>query len=194
MRFALLTLCLVALPASGQEPPKSIDVLVGEAQAIKAARAELDKRDAANRAAIAAELKRINDLVAKLDDGPAPKPKPPEPKPADPLRDRLKAAFDADPEQLDKRRGHALDLAALYREAAKLSADPAVGTSGDLLARVRDAGRALVGADALREVRRAAGAELGALLPTDAPLTDEQRRAAAGLFTRLSAALEDVSK
>jgi len=194
----VLTLTLTAaLLAPGQpEPPKGIDALVADGLDIKRQRAELDRREAANRAAVAAELKRIADLVAKLDDGPTPpKPVPPRPpEPADPLKARLRAAFDADHQQLDLRRAAALDLAALYREAAKLAADPAVATSGDLLARVRDAARALVGADALREVRRVAGAELGAVLPTDAPLTDEQRKQAAALFTKLATALEDIAR
>ncbi len=193
MRTLLLTL-LLTIPVSAQEP-KSVDALAQRVTELRAKRAEIDKQEAQALADLRAELARIRELVEKLDAGPAPKPPQPKPpEPADPLRTKLRAAFDADPAQLDVRRGHALDLAALYREAAKLASDPNVGTSGDLLTRVREAGRALVGADALRGVRQAAGAELGALLPTDAPLSEEQRKAAAALFGKLAQALEEIAK
>lgn len=193
MRTALFALLLCAAPAGAQDRPTA-DQLAEQVLALRAKRADLEKQEAAAVAALRAELKRLNELGAKLGLDIPPAPKPPEPTPADPLRQRLKAAFDADPTQLDLRKGQALDLAALYREAAKLAADPSVDSAGELLDRVRRAGMSLVGADALREVRKVAGVELGSLLPTDAPLTAEQRAAAAALFGRLAVALEEVGK
>jgi hypothetical protein len=126
--------------------------------------------------------------------GDPPGPKPPDPRPpTDPLRAKLKAALDADAAPAATKREQAKDLAALYRAAARLARDSAVPTSGELLARVRDAARTLVGPDALKDVRRAAGDELSALLPTDAPLTDPLRTSAAALFTKLASLLEELS-
>ena len=132
-------------------------------------------------------------VIGDAPPGPAPGPDPPPTPPPDSLRTRLKAVFDADPAPLDQKREHAKDLAALYRAAAKLTEDAAVPTSGELLRRVRDAAGLLVGTDALREVRRAVGSELAALLPTDAPLTDSHRTSAAALFRKLAAILEELT-
>lgn len=130
--------------------------------------------------------------VVVIGEPPGPNPKPPEP-PPDSLRAKLKAAFDADPAPPEAKREHAKDLAALYRAAAKLAEDSAVPTSGELLRRVRDAAGTLVGPDALREVRRAAGRELSALLPTDAPLAPTHRTSAAALFRKLATILEELA-
>ena len=120
---------------------------------------------------------------------PGPGPKPPD----DLLRAKLKAAFDSDAAPAATKREQAKDLAALYRAAAKLARDSATPTSGELLARVREAARTLVGPDALKEVRHVAGDALAALLPTDAPLSDAQRAAAAALFTKLATILEELT-
>jgi hypothetical protein len=124
--------------------------------------------------------------------GPGPNPKPPDP-PPDILRTKLKAALDSDATTPELKREQAKDLAALYRAAAKLSADSAVPTSGELLRRVRDAAGTLIGPDALKEVRRVAGGELAALLPTDATLSDAQRVSSAALFRKLASLLEELS-
>lgn len=195
-----LALCCAPLAAQDPAPPPSIDQLAAEVVAIRTKRAELDRSESEKLGAIAAELKRQRELLEKLGlDGPAPKPPvpvppPAPPAPADPIKAKLKAAYDADQAPADARRSQALDLAALYRQAAGLAKDSTVTSAGDLLARVRDAGKALVGADSLKEVRRVAGAELGALLPTDAVLTDEQRSAAAALFAKLAAALDEIAR
>ena len=193
--FALLV--LMAACARAQEPPRpTVDALVEQVAGIRAKRADLDKQEAAALAALKAELKRQSDLIDKLG-GVGPAPKPPDPKPpepADPLRAKLKAAFDGDGAAPEVKREQAKDLAALYRQAATLAADVTVATSGELLKRVRDAGGSLIGPDALKDVRRAAGAELAAVLPTDAPLSDSQREAAAKLFARLATTLEEIAK
>lgn len=133
-----------------------------------------------------------------------PAPKPPAPPAADPLRERLKAAYDADPEaDPAKKRERARLLAELYRQAADLAvkkkpkADDGGpdeyeyehATSGELVANIRRAADGLVGPSDLQAVRKVVAGELAALLPADAPLTGEQRAAAADLFKRLAAAL-----
>ena len=199
MRYQIAFALLLAAAglAHAQEPPRpSVDALVEQVAGIRAKRADLDKQEATALAALRAELKRQSDLIDKLG-GVGPAPKPPDPKPpepADPLRAKLKAAFDADGAAPEAKREQAKDLAALYRQAATLAADVTVATSGELLKRVRDAGGALIGPDALKDVRRAAGAELAAVLPTDAPLSDSQREAAAKLFARLATTLEEIAK
>ena len=118
--------------------------------------------------------------------GPVVPPKPP----ADPLAARLKAAYDADPAEPAKRKGHAKDLAELYRQAADLAGKPDVATSGDLLQRVRAASGMLVGPDALKGVRAEVAKELAVILPADAALADDQRKAAAELFRKLAQVLD----
>jgi hypothetical protein len=186
-----------------------VDALIAKLQAIQQQKAELLKQEMAVLVALNAEKKRLMDLFDKfglngpvppvppVPPAPQPNPKPPDvpPTPAppvDPLKVKLKAAFDA--ETATAKRDQAKDLAALYRQAAKLAADATVVTSGDLLGRVRDAAKSLVGADSLKGLRSAAGAELGLLLPTDADLTADQRAAVAKLFGRLADALEELAK
>ncbi len=120
---------------------------------------------------------------------PDPGPKPPD----DRLFARLKSAFDSDSALAATKREQAKDLAALYRAAAKLAQDPETPTSGELLARVRQAARTLVGPDALKDVRHVAADALAALLPTDAPLAEVQRATVAALFTRLATILEELT-
>jgi hypothetical protein len=129
------------------------------------------------------------------DPGPGPGPKPPVPPPADPLRVKLKTAFDADGAAPELRRNQAKDLAALYREAGKLCVSPDVQTAGDLLARVKAASASMVGPDALKGVRTAVAGELALLFPTDGPLgavDSEPRKKAAALFTKLAVILDEL--
>lgn len=194
--FALaLSLAPLSVPvAVAQEPARpSIEQLAQRITELRKQQADLKKQEDAAALELKAELKRLHDLLDALNLPDVRPPKPPEPKPpepADALKTKLKAAFDADPAQLDARRGHAKDLAALYRQAAKLCADESVTTSGDLLARVKAAASSLVGADALRECRKVVGTELGALLPTDDALTEAQRKTVAALFGKLAAILD----
>jgi hypothetical protein len=124
--------------------------------------------------------------------GPAPAPVPPPappPPPDDPLAKRLKAAYDADP--APQKAEAKKDLAELYRQAARLAADPAVRTAGDLLGRVRKAAEALA-PGALVGLRKVVAEELAKVLPGDAgeALTAGHRVAAAELFSKLAAALD----
>jgi hypothetical protein len=110
------------------------------------------------------------------------------------LQARLAAAYKADAAAPDAKREHAKDLAALYRAAAKLTDDPTIATSGELLRRVRDAAGLLIGPQALRDVRQIVASELASLLPTDAPLTAAQRTSAAQLFRKLASYLEELAQ
>lgn len=116
-----------------------------------------------------------------------PGPLPPGP---NPLRDRLRAAFDKDALTDPTARDEAKDLAALYRQAALLAESPDVPTSGELLRRVREAASVLIGKDALPTLRKAVALELATVLTDDAPLTADQRRDLAKLFRDIAAVLE----
>jgi hypothetical protein len=129
-------------------------------------------------------------VVVIVGDAP-PNPRPPAP-PVDPLKAKLKAAYDADPAPVAAKLESAKDLAALYRQAAQLVVKPDVATAGDLLARVKTAASSLVGADALKGVRTVVAGELSVLFPADGPLTDVQRQKAAELFTKLASILDGL--
>ncbi|HEY1188880.1 MAG TPA: hypothetical protein VGE74_14595, partial [Gemmata sp.] len=139
----LLVLCCAPLCAR-QPPPPSIDTIADQIADLRKQRAALEAREAALVNDLRAEFKRLADKIDKLGlvNPPAPVPPPVPPAPVDALKAKLKAAFDVDAAPLDTRKGQALDLAALYRQAATLTADPAVASAGELLARVRDAARA----------------------------------------------------
>jgi hypothetical protein len=115
------------------------------------------------------------------------------PTPADPLRARLKSAFDKSAGSPAEKAEWAKDLAALYRQAARLSADASVTSAAALKQKLKDASAALVGAEALKEVRQAVALELATVLPgTETDLTDDQRAAAAALFLRLAVILDSL--
>lgn len=195
--LSLLVLLVAPVCACAQEPATpSIDQLIAKIADLRKQQAELRKQEENAAADLKLRLKELQDRLDQLGlFGPAPKPPDPKPpEPVDRLRAKLKAAFDGDGAALESKREQAKDLAALYRQAATLATDVTVATSGDLLKRVRDAGSSLIGPDALKDVRRAAGAELAAALPTDAPLSDAQREAAAKLFVRLATTLEEIAK
>lgn len=118
-------------------------------------------------------------------------PTPPTPPPADPLVKVLQAAYDADTRAAKDKESDRLDLVELYRQASTLALDPSVTTTGQLVARVRDAAKAL-GIVGLSDCRKAIAGELQAAFPEDAPLTADSRKKAADLFGRIKAALEGV--
>lgn len=118
----------------------------------------------------------------------APVPPPPD----DGLRARMADALARD----RGARADVLQLAAIYREAARVVTDPDVPHSKELLTRVRKVAEALLGAAALPAVRAAVAAELLAVLgmTSEEPLSDAQRARAAALFTRLASHLEELTK
>lgn len=201
-----VAMCPVSAIAFAQDPPTpppspkpSIDQLIDRIGDLRKQRTDVEKQEQAAITDLRARFKELQDKLDKLGlIEPAPKPvppKPPEPPvpvPVDPLKTKLKVAFESDTADVATKREQAKDLAALYRQAAVLASDAMVVTSGDLLKRVRDAAGTLIGVDALKEVRRAAGAELAGVLPTDAPLSDAQRLSAAVLFKKLAEILEGL--
>jgi hypothetical protein len=194
-----LAFALLPVVARADDAPASVDSLVAKLTDLRKQRAALDKAEAEVRAALKAELKRITDLVAKLDpDAPPVVPPDVKPKPVDPLaakvRDAVKDSVGTDAEK----RKQCLDLAALYRAAGKLVTDSAQFPDADsLLTRLRQAAVQMLGdPDALREVRKLVAGELAAVLPTvaDAPLTDAHRAGAVRVFERLAEILEETGK
>jgi hypothetical protein len=183
-------------PAPPPAPAPTLDQLIQAVKDVRKQRADLRakdadlaKQEAAAVAALKAAIQDLRDLLDIIDPKPPTPPAPPQP-PADPLAAKLKAAFDGDSSAQKKEQ--AKDLAALYRQAAKLANDAGVATAGDLLGRVKAASATLVGADALKAVRNAVGGELAAILPTDDPLTDAQRASAAALFAKLATILDTL--
>ena len=196
MRYPLFALAMLALCAPvGAQQPGTIDSTIERIADLRAKQADLKKQEDAAVADLKAQLKALSEKIEKLGllDGPQPKPKPPEP--VDPLKAKLKAAFDASAGTTAEKAEHAKDLAALYREASKLVADPALVTAATLRQKLKDASAVLIGPDALKEVRQAVALVLAGVLPTtDSDLTNEQRTAAAALFARLAAVLEEIAK
>jgi hypothetical protein len=180
----LLVAMLCVGTAAAQQPPATIDTLIDRILDLRAKKAELDKQEAAARTELDAAVKAQRERLDKL----GVTPPPPGPKPVDALVLKLREAFETDKGTRDE----VLQLAALYREAAKLSASKDVPSSRELLRRVRDAGTALVGPDSLTGTRTVAAGELAAVLgaPSDAAMTDAQRVAVAALFARLATILE----
>ena len=123
---------------------------------------------------------------------PAP-PGPPPPAPANPLRDRLKAAYatddGADTDKADTRTA----LALLYRQAVPFAADKTIPTTDALMERMRKAAEGLAtdqySRAELKATRNAIAAVLAAQLPPGQVLTDAQRKAAAELFLQVADAL-----
>ena len=190
MRSCLAPLLVLALPVAAPAADPDLNALTAKWREAQRAVEEAKRAEATAKAALQAAVEAVlgGGVVPK-----PPDPKPPEPKPpTDPLAQKLGAAFDADPAAAGAKREQAKDLAALYRQAAKLCADEGVGTSGELLKRVKDAAGTLVGPAALKEVRRVVGQELAAVLPTDDALTAEQRAAAAALFGKLATILDSL--
>lgn len=116
----------------------------------------------------------------------------PPPKTPDELRERIASALAKD----KAAKADITQLAAVYREAARVAADPAVTSSAELMGRVRKVSASLLGPDTLPTVRGAAAEELLAALgmTSDEPLTDRQRKRAGELFARLADVLEALNK
>lgn len=123
---------------------------------------------------------------------PGPGPQPVPPPPADPLAQKLQAAYGAAPAaEAATRDADRQRLATLYRAMVEHCDNPDSRTLADLLADLKGESSRQVPADRLVELRRAIAAEIAAALgkSPSAPLTPESRRAAADLFGRIAAAL-----
>ncbi len=129
-------------------------------------------------------------IAVVLGTAPPPKPPVPPPTPVDELRKKLAAAL-----ELDKgARADVTQLAAIWREAAKVAADPEVSSSRELLSRVRKVADGLLGADALPAVRGAIAEEVLAALGglSDDALTADARAKAGELFKKLAGILDTL--
>jgi hypothetical protein len=146
---------------------------------------------------------------------PGPGPKPPEPKPADPLQQKLQAAFDADPapepgkyldaggrdlfpqaDAAERKKAARRALAELYRQTVATCRKASVATPEDLVAIAASSAAQMVGPTsrerpgALAGVRGLVAEELAGLLPTNDPLTADQRERTAELFRKAAEALD----
>ena len=127
-----------------------------------------------------------------LPPGPNP-PKPPTPEP-DGLAADLKKAFDDSPGTAGDKAKTLVNLIDLYRQATALTTDATRSkTAGQLLTILR-ASSIAIAADSLLPMRRVVASELAKVLPTDpdAALTEINRTAAAGLFTKVILRLEAI--
>lgn len=122
---------------------------------------------------------------------PAPAPPDPRPVPVDPFTKKLQVEFDKDTRDGAKKLADLKDLVELYKQAADLAASAEVLTTGQLVARVRDASKAL-GVEGLADLRRAVSVELAGAMPADEPMTAELRAKAKETFLRIRAALSEV--
>jgi hypothetical protein len=146
---------------------------------------------------------------------PGPGPQPPEPKPADPLQQKLRAAFEADPapepgkyldaggrdlfpqaDAAERKKAARRALAELYRQTVATCKKPSVATPEDLVAIAAGSAAQMVGPTsrerpgALAGVRGLVAEELAGLLPNNDPLTPDQRERTAELFRKAAEALD----
>lgn len=180
MVLALTLLFLAPLQPAG-EP--SLEQLLEKHAELHKATIDAQNAEAASLAAIKARYKDITDKINRLLPNPGPDIKPP----VDVLAGKLREAFGTG------NPNDAKALAALYREAAKLCEDAALESGNQLNAKLAQASTAMVGKDVLIPLRKVVLGELQLILganPTDEPLTDVQRKAAAALFVRLATILE----
>lgn len=137
-----------------------------------------------------ADPARVAVRVGDLPKPPDP-PRPPEPAPTSELGRKFQAAFDADPLPRAERLKVLADTVELYRQAAALATATDVATTGQLVARVREAAKAL-GLDGLAGLRQEIGRVLSEAMPTDEPMTAAVRERAAKTFNLIRAALQEV--
>lgn len=202
---AVAVLLVVATAAVGQEKP-TLDDLLTRLAAAKKDGTEF-RRKAADSDKLAAELANearelIDALKRRLDElhgPPAPMPPGPGPTPpppvVDPLRKKVADAFALDAGSPADKKQWAAALSGYYEAAVelKLADDATIQTAGDLTARIR--ATVTLPPDKLVTTRTAIGQELAALLGTaSTPLSAEARKALPLLFTRIAAALDEVSK
>lgn len=186
---ALLMLPISQQPAPPTPQPPTVDQLIDRLVETRKQLTALQKTEAAQVAELKARLKELQDKLAQLGVTPVPPDPAPPPKPVDPLAQKVRDAYAADKGTRDD----ALQLAALYRQAATLTGDAGVPSSAELLRRVQEASKAvLADPDLLLGVRTVVAGELLTALgmSSDAPLTAAQRKGAVDLFTRLAAILE----
>lgn len=122
------------------------------------------------------------------------------PPPADPMLAKIKAAWDADPLQLDLRRKGAESLVAVYTQAAKVIEDPAIASIGQHSTQVKAVADQLfkddgIALDSLAGVRKVLADELKAAFPAGPPtsLTADVRKLIDSIYARAARAIKTVS-
>ena len=200
----LLLLTLTALPAAVADPPAPPAVEAGKPpEPAKPVEVRAAGRSARLTSPTACRWWAVSELVevvpfpdgktcVVMPPGPPPPgptpPVPPAPPPADPFAAKVRAAYTADPAGPAEKRGEAVLLAELYRQAADLAGKPEIATGGQLVEQVKKA------ADALRvtglvAVRNVVAAELGQVADLTTPLTADARAKVASVYKRAAAAI-----
>ncbi len=191
--IAFLALCPVG--AIAQAPPGSPTI----EELLEKLSAQVRQADDAKKAADSTReeiRKRYAELARRLAElgivpGPGPGPGPViVPPKTDPLRDKVQAAYVAD----NGTKQEALALSALYRACSDLCKEKDLGSGLELLARLQDASKRMVGTNTLVSVRKIVTGELSLALgtPSETPLTPEQCETASALFNRLATILEGL--
>lgn len=189
----LIAMSCGAAPAVAQVPPADVDAQLSKLAEKRRLQSDLAKETAELVGQIQTQLLDFQKRLAQLTGPPLPLPPPPI---DDPLKGKLAAAFKADPGDVAAKKLDAAKLAGTYSAAVdkNLAAIPELKTAGELIERVRSLDESLP-ADRLPGVRKLIAAELAAVFKAHAtPLTEDLRAAAAALFARIEAALDDVNK
>lgn len=136
------------------------------------------------------------DIVVVVGDVPAPTPPKPGPvdpviPPTDPLTAKLQAAYKLDTRADAAKQVDLKDLVELYKQAAEFASKPDIASLAELVAKVKDAAKAL-GIEGLVDCRKAIADELKLAFANDAPFDDASRLKAKVLFVKLSEALKNV--
>jgi hypothetical protein len=122
-----------------------------------------------------------------------PAPPPPPPAPVDTtLRDKLQAAYTADPLPLAKRKEQLADLVELYKQAVTLAGDTSITSAADMVKRLKDASAAL-GVTGLESMRKAIAAEIAVAFPADVPFDANNRAKALAVLTKVRDAIAAVA-
>lgn len=193
---AVVLVSLVASTAVGQEPA-SVDALLDKLAATKKQQVELSKLANELTGEIQTRLLALSKRLAEINGAPLPMPPGPIVPPVnDPLKAKIATAFAADPGTIAEKKADAVKLSGLYSVAVEqnLADDRTLTTVGQLINKVRSIGASLA-SDRLPGVRKVIGEELTAVLKSaDTPLDAGLRAAATGVFARIEAALDEVSK
>lgn len=205
----ILALLLVSpwatTPLRAQDEKPSVDDQLTKLAAVKKQKAdllkqvaELDKTAAALVLEIQDQLRQLGRRLEEINGTPLPPgPTPPGPvnPPADPLKARIRAAYDADPGSPADKRQWAIELSGYYSAAveSKLADDRTITTAGQLIERIRKT--TTLDRTKLTGARTVAAQEIAAVLGTiDTPLDDAKRKAVTTLFQRIESAFDEVTK
>lgn len=122
-----------------------------------------------------------------------PNPVPPNPDPVDSLTQELQRLYNADTGPNEQKRQVKAQLTALYYYGASLTEDKSLLTVGMLASKLNDEAKVKVG-EGLPELGKYLGMQAVTVLGKDgtAEFTDDRRKQAKQLFTRIARSLESV--